>query len=119
MPFAKRLPNSTAVKLPGTASLIAAATSSEAAWIFFQWACVQDDNREPTILQVLLIAKILIGRDHDLEAICLSYPEQFAVRQFRPTLLIRSRNGMIGEHLPQPMWHILIEQNLYGLVAAA
>ncbi len=81
--------------------------------------CVEDDNREPAILQVLLIAKILVGRDHDLEAIRLSYPEQFAVRQFRPALLIRSRNCMTGQHLPQSMRHILIEQNLHGLAATA
>src|SRR5262249_26504266 len=72
---------------------------------------LEDDEREATPSQILLIAQVLIGRDQNFKPCTLGGVEQGAIRQGRPSLLICGRNTVSDKLSSQWNRRSLIEQD--------
>lgn len=79
-----------------------------------QLAYGQNENRDGSPLQILLITQLLIRGDKDLELL-LSASQEIAVRQLRPSHLERSDNLLPAQVVAQRHWRPLIEENAHRI----
>ena len=74
---------------------------------------LEHEDGEAPIRKILLVAKVLIGRDDCRKAFGFGGVQQLAILQVLPTALKGCDNLMIGQCLPQRRWRALIEQKLH------
>ena len=73
----------------------------------------QNNNRNATAGQILLIAQIHIGRNKHIEPNGLSGIKQFAIFQCRPVLFESGRHFMLRQRKAERNWRTLIKQNTH------
>jgi hypothetical protein len=74
----------------------------------------QNQNRHAPSAQILLILKILIRRDKDVEARSLGSFDERAVLEIVPAAFERRLNAMLAERPPKRRWRALVKQNFQG-----
>ena len=74
-------------------------------------ACAEDDDRNTRCGDILLITKIAIHRDEDLEACVSHQAQEVTVALTRPTLPRHGGNSKPGELTTEPVGHALVEQD--------
>src|SRR5256885_14386232 len=73
----------------------------------------QDENGKASSTQVLLVSKVLIGRDHHVKR-CFCDVQQFTVTQFSPPHLKGGGDRVIRQKPPQRDGCPLVEQYFQG-----
>ncbi len=77
----------------------------------------QHQNREPPTSPRLLIAKVLVGGNENIEALDLGDIEQLTVRQDMPAALERGFHLVIRQNSPERSRRSLVEKDLHAFVS--
>lgn len=76
--------------------------------------CPQFQNGQAATRQILLMSKILIGDDEEVEPGALGRNEQRAVLDPRPPLFLDSNGFVTGEGMPHLSGNAFVEENLHA-----
>ena len=76
--------------------------------------CEQNDDRQASASEILLILQILVRCYEDLEAESLCSSDEFTVLKLRPSLFVRCGDLMAYQRLAQRGRGALIEQDLHS-----
>lgn len=74
----------------------------------------QHEDRQVLPINMLLVLKVLVSRDKEIEPSALRGSEQCTVLQARPPALVRSLDARGPERSPQRRWRALIEADVQG-----
>ncbi|MGE0291845.1 MAG: hypothetical protein AB7P97_05785 [Hyphomonadaceae bacterium] len=74
---------------------------------------IDHDHGDTPLRKVLLIAKILVRRDEDLESVALGRRKQRAILKLIPTAFERRFDIVRRKSLSERGWRALVKENLH------